>query len=1014
MILAESTDHSPFLDQHIFCPFPDIGPADGNHTFHSFENIRTNCTYYCLPDPGVVPESSAASYHNKFSIIHINARSLLSDDKFAEFEVLLCRTKCRWSIICVSETWLCKEVEEKRHIDGYSCYFDNRCDGTGGGVAIYVNNDIVKETKQLPKVVSCTESLLIECQLRNNLYILVCQIYKPPNLSNNSFIEELGNAIDIIQTKNKTSFICGDFNLDLLSMHKESAVSDFFNLSASSGFLPLISKSTRVQNTCYSLIDNILCNNLPLVSKSGIILDDTTDHFPVVAFLDVAVNPKGNKREIQKQFDYHKIPELIDHIQQALESFENITDPETASDVIITAYSNGIDKFSFQYNPNRKNSPIKPWISPAILASIDNRCKLFILKQRNPTQENINKYVKYRNILNTLIRDAKHKYIQDELETNKDDVRKMWKILITYTTGKSKKNTVPTYLKNHKDKCVENNAEIAEDFNTYFSSVGKNLQHTMKGSPKEALSYLGDLCKNKTNNLQHTNREELISIITNMKNVGHGVDNINAKIFKLTYNTILDKLVHFVNICLEQGTFPSRLKIAVIKPIYKSGDKTQMTNYRPISILPYISKIIEKVIHVRIMEHVSINNIICPNQFGFRKGYSTYMPLLILQDKIIRGFESNKINCGIYLDLRKAFDTVDHSILLLKLNSYGITDTFLRMIESYLSNRYQCVEHNKVKSSLRQINIGVPQGSILGPLLFILYINDFPSISSKFTSLLYADDTALFFEADSPSELQESLDTELPKVSKWLQANKLSLNTNKTFYQIYNQSKTNISLNVILKGSNIAHADTVRYLGVYIDEKLKWESHIRHISSILSRNIGIINRSKYFLGQKHRFLLYNALVLPYLNYCCLVWGNAPQSFINKLFVLQKKIVRIIDNQPRLAHTNPIYLKLKILKVKDIARHQTVVVLHNVITGNAPPVIASLFEFTQINHRALRVARHFEEIFTRKLYRTRTISWIGPRLWNSIVATRFPHINSIPRTKKQIKEMVKNHMICDYE
>lgn len=1018
MILSQSTDHSPSLDQHIFCPFPVVDPTDVNHThtYHSFENIKTNCKYYSLPAPGTssLSKPSADSNPGKFTIIHINARSLLSDDKFAEFEVLLFRTKCRWSIICVSETWLCKEMEEKRHIDGYSGYFDSRIDGAGGGVAIYVNNDVVRETKQLPKMFSCTESLLIECQLRNNLTILVCQIYKPPNLSNNNFIVELGNAIETIQIRKKVAFICGDFNLDLFSISKGGAALDFFNILASSGYLPLISKSTRIQNTCYSLIDNIFCNNLTFVNTSGIILDDTGDHFPIFTTLDFTVNPKGSKREIQRQFDYHKIPELTEHISKSLENFEYITDPETAGDIIITAYTSGIDKFSFQYSPNRKKTPIKPWVSPSILAAIDNRCKLFNIKQKNPSQANINKYVKYRNVLNTLIRGAKHKYIQDELETNKDNAKQMWKILITHTTGKSCQNTYPNYFKNNEDKLVEDNLEIAEDFNAFFSSVGKNLQQNMKGCPEEALKFLGDPCKNTINHLQPTNTNELISIIKNMKNVGHGVDKINARIFKLTFEAIIDKLVHFINICLDQGKFPSRLKIAVIKPIYKSGDRTHITNYRPISILPYISKIVEKVIHIRIMEHVSKNNIICPNQFGFRKGFSTYMPLLILQDKVNRGFESNKINCGIYLDLKKAFDTVDHRILLLKLHSYGITDTFLAIIDSYLSNRYQCVEHTKVKSSLRQINIGVPQGSILGPLLFILYINDFPKISTKFTSLLYADDTALIFEADSTSELQSDLDTELPKVYEWLQANKLSLNTNKTFYQVYNKSKVNVDINVILNGINIKHTETVRYLGVYIDEELKWQSHIMHISNIISRNIGIISRSRYFLGQKHRFLLYNSLVLPYLNYCCLVWGNATQSLLNKLLILQKKIIRIIDNQPRLAHSNPIYIKLKILKVKDIARHQAIVVLYNVATGNAPPAIASLFEFTQTNQRASRVSRHFEEIFTRKVYRTRTIAWIGPRLWNSIVAPRFPRINSIPYTKKQIKEIAKNHMICEYE
>ena len=236
-----------------------------------------------------------------------------------------------------------------------------------------------------------------------------------------------------------------------------------------------------------------------------------------------------------------------------------------------------------------------------------------------------------------------------------------------------------------------------------------------------------------------------------------------------------------INLCLINGIFPELFKIAIVKPIYKAGDKTQLNNYRPISILPYISKILEKVIYRRLMTHLETNEILSPNQFGFRTGHSTYMPLLILQNIVLDGFERNMISCGIFLDLKKAFDTVDHKILCDKLKSYGIVNELFSIIVSYLSNRYQSVKFQNSVSSLRKITVGVPQGSILGPLLFVLFINDFPNISSGFTPLLYADDTALIFQAKSTAELQYIMDSELPKVCKWLQANKLALNTDKTY-----------------------------------------------------------------------------------------------------------------------------------------------------------------------------------------------------------------------------------------
>ena len=520
-------------------------------------------------------------------------------------------------------------------------------------------------------------------------------------------------------------------------------------------------------------------------------------------------------------------------------------------------------------------------------------------------------------------------------------------------------------------------------------------------------------CANKKESIEQTNRDEIINIIKNMKNVGSGFDKINARIFKLTYLAIIDKIVHFINICLIHGKFPSMLKIAVIKPIYKSGDKSLMNNYRPISLLPFISKILEKVIHTRLNDHIRDNNLLTSNQFGFQKGLSTYMPLLKLQDMVINGFENNMLTCGIYLDLKKAFDTVDHSILLNKLKAYGISGTFIDMITSYLSNRFQCVEFSAIRSTLQPIKIGVPQGSILGPLLFILFVNDFPEVSTKFTSLLYADDTAILFQSKTNEALQHLLNEELPKVDQWFKLNKLLLNTDKTYYQLYNTTKQHISLDVRIKDATIKHADTVKYLGVFIDKDMKWNSHIISLSHIISRNIGIIYRSKHFLTNNYRLLLYNSLVLPYLNYCCLLWGYSTKSSINKLFVLQKKAVRLVDNQPKLAHSSQIFAKLNLLKLEDIAKQQTLVLLYNIITHNSPPTITSLFERTRFTPQNTRILRHFSEKFTRKTYGTRTISWVGPRIWNNMVTPHYPNPESITTSKMQFKKMIKQLMIAEY-
>ena len=389
------------------------------------------------------------------------------------------------------------------------------------------------------------------------------------------------------------------------------------------------------------------------------------------------------------------------------------------------------------------------------------------------------------------------------------------------------------------------------------------------------------------------------------------------------------------------------------------------------------------------------------------------MPLLLLQERITKALENSNLVCGIYLDLKKAFDTVDHEILILKLKKYGITDTALATINSYLINRHQCVEYLSAASSLNGISIGVPQGSILGPLLFILYINDLPNVCNLSSCLLYADDTALFFESNSRFDLQRRVEEELPSICKWFQANKLTLNTKKTFCQLYTNSKNDVSISVCMNGAKIDFVDTVKYLGMYVDTNLKWKTHIAHVCRLVSRNIGMMSRSKFFLEQKHLLLLYNSLVLPYLNYCCLIWGLSYDSFLKPLEILQKKAVRIIDKQHPRCHSLPIFKKLSILKIKDLANQQILIVLHKVLFAHVPAEISSLFVRYQNNTRISRTRKHFQEKFTEKLYRTRTISWHGPRFWNANIAAKFPLIDSVPHSKDVFKAMVKPMLLENY-
>ena len=388
MNLIESTDYPPILNQITFDPFSFLGPSHLSFTHDKFEYLRSNCKYFS------VPQTHIGNYEGKdLNILHINSRSLFSEEKFEEFKVMLFRLKHKWDIICISETWLCKDLEQNRIIDGYTSFFSNRDERIGGGVAIYIEKSKVKEITQLPQTLNCTQSICIECKLNNSVSIIVAEIYRPPNLNQKVFTDELEQFLDSLPVMNKSIFVCGDFNFDLLDMANNSATQDFFNTLASSGFWPLISRATRVHNTSHSLLDNIFCKNLDIIYKSGIITDDTSDHFPIFSVLKLNVPVYKSKTKSMNVFDFRKINELSDHVLECLHNFENISDPEEASQKLIGAFQSGIKKFSISCQRNRKASPIKPWITPAILQGINNRCKLYVLKQKKKQPNKIFLYI---------------------------------------------------------------------------------------------------------------------------------------------------------------------------------------------------------------------------------------------------------------------------------------------------------------------------------------------------------------------------------------------------------------------------------------------------------------------------------------------------------------------------------------------------------------------------------------------------------------------------------------------
>ena len=369
---------------------------------------------------------------------------------------------------------------------------------------------------------------------------------------------------------------------------------------------------------------------------------------------------------------------------------------------------------------------------------------------------------------------------------------------------------------------------------------------------------------------------------------------------------------------LITGDFPSALKISKVKPLLKKGDNTLFSNYRPISLLPSISKIFEYVIFHQLMEYFTEHNLFSIQQYGFRPGHSTELAALNLVDILTKHMDRMKTPINIYIDLSKAFDTLDHNILLTKLNYYGVHGKEYNLFQSYLSDRSQYVEYNGSISATCSITTGVPQGSILGPLLFIIYINDLPLVSQIFDMLIYADDTTLICNLDQNLD-EQVLNSELNKINEWMSSNKLSLNVKKTKYMIFHTPQRHVTYpSLYINNVNIERVIQFNFLGLILNSQLTWKSHIEHISTKISKVIGVIYRLKDIYPKSVLLMIYNTLILSHINYCLLSWGSKITND-HPLHLLQKKALRLVTNSDYVSHSEIICKNYGLLKVPDIFR-----------------------------------------------------------------------------------------------
>ena len=474
-----------------------------------------------------------------------------------------------------------------------------------------------------------------------------------------------------------------------------------------------------------------------------------------------------------------------------------------------------------------------------------------------------------------------------------------------------------------------------------------------------------------------------------------------VKLLKRFRNILVVPITILIENSIQKGVFPHDLKVARITPIHKEGPFTDPSNFRPISSLFYLSKIYEKYFSDRLINFFNKHSLISPKQFGFQRGISTSDALLSLTEDIYKALNDRLHFIAAIIDVKKAFDCVNHIILLNKLERCGVRGIPLIWLKSYLSDRKCFVEIGSYKSNLKTFNIGVPQGSILGPLLFLVYVNDLPKFSATMQTQLFADDTIVFKTGSDIDTLINSSNEELTKLNEWTRANKLTIHAGKTkLLVVSNRIPLHYNLSINILDNEISPSNCCKYLGVHLDNRLTFKDHIKYINGKISRHTGILYKIRNNLPMKTRLDYYYAYIYPFLAYNITIWGSTYPTHLQPLIIQQKRTIRTITNAGYRDHTNPLFRRLKLLKIQDIYHfHLGIYMFHARARGEYPTQ-------TYIETRGSNDSRSRRHRLSTTQH---AVSYAGPIFWNSL-PPNLRAINSLIRFRKSLKE----HLLSQYE
>lgn len=919
----------------------------------------------------------------KFNLIYTNIRSLRKN--FCSFLVELSKIETEIHFIVLSEVWIGSDEIALYNIPGFKAYFNCNDNYRAGGVVCFVNNYFVVNTIHFEFK---TADILILNVKVNNLFLKLFCLYRLQQYSQNDFNAELSKLLEHI-TGNV--IYVGDVNINLLS--KDSTTLAYHSLLNNNGFLSLVNSPTRITSASQTCIDHVFVRHRDICSfKSDVFDIGVTDHCILgLKYVNpnCGINERLNDSHLNEAVGtrYCDINLIKNKIKEV--NFNHVlasNDVNLSYNKFQNILSHVLDSCMKNSSPNSKLNRAKnvtPWITSTILKKISKRKKLYKIYKRRPYDTKFESYFhRFSSNLTQEIDLTKNQFYESKLEKCKGDSAGQWRI-INGLTGRKNNSTVDK-IELHDNTIVSDPAIVARLINEHFISV-QSGQMTSQGTVADGT--LPSLYNQpRSFFFMPATVEEVKTVINSLKNKrSTGFDFINVEVVKSIANDISPALVHIMNLSFVTGVFPDMLKLSIVVPIWKKNDSLKLDNLRPISLLSVFSKLFEKICNVRLLKYLNYLEFFSGRQFGFIKGRSTEDALITVTDQIYNNYNLNLKTTGIFIDFKKAFDFVNHSILLNKLEAAGIRGVALDWFESFFTKRSQKVKVGNYLSTPHIVKSGVPQGSVMSATLFLIFINDLLELPFRGRINAFADDIALFYSHGQGQVIADSISHDMALLRSWCVKNCMEVNVSKTKYINFDsvgftfQSQIkyhDLNCNAAICNCQVIEkVSSFKYLGVTLDEKMSWDIHITELHRKIRCSIRTFYFLRNFCNAALLRTLYFALVNSKLQYGITCWGSSYKYLIDRLRVTQNFFIRIILKQHMRESSAPLYKELKILPVQHLFVYK-VLRLFYMRSGNrnndnryymTRSAVQGVFRLPKVN----------------KLFFRRSLLYLGPKFFNQL-------------------------------